>query len=956
MRSPKGQSENLHEKLWLTALLLMTLAIVGGGLWLRDRRAGEIRRLVESDLAAIAKVKVQQIAAWRAERMAEAVLLSKSSAFREPFAEWQRTHSPQSAAVVLALYRRLEDRRRYREMTVVDARGTWLLGSGEPFALHEEERNALQRALRDQRPHLTDPYRRREDGAILLSVLAPLPRSAGAPGADPHALLLTMDAQADLYPIAQSWPTASPSGEFLLVGRRSDRVLLLCDTRHQPGMALSFAPSVARTELPGVLAVLGREGVAEGIDYRGVPVLAFLARIPDSPWFLVSKVDIAEALSTQRYESVVLLALLSAMLLTLAAGGGLVWQRRRHWRRLARSESLLREMGATARVGGWEVNPQTLEVRWTDEIYHIHELPLGHTPPLREAINYFHPDDRENLAGAIRRALEAGEPYDMEIRLITAKGRCLWTRAICKPIVAGGKTVLLRGVFQDIDTRKLAELELARHRDHLEDLVAQRTAELELAKAVAESASRAKSSFLANMSHEIRTPLNAILGFGQLLAHDPVLTPRQHEYLQAIARAGEHLLVLINDILDLAKIEAGRAQFMPGAFDLHACLDDLTAMFRMRCEAKSLSFEARVASEVPRFVETDEGKLRQILVNLLGNAAKFTSAGGVVLDASAERGASDNQWWVSIAVRDTGPGIDPEHLDTIFQAFGQAAGGRATGGTGLGLSIAQEFARLLGGDVGVDSRPGSGSVFTLTIPLVTAEPVSATKPIPARRVVGLANVTDPPRILIVDDRADNRIILHAMLTSVGFVTRQATDGHGGVALFDTWHPHAILMDMKMPGMSGYEATRRIKATERGKTTPIIAISASAFDFNQQEAFEAGADLFIGKPFRQAELLAKLGDALGLDYLYADAPDSGPPLDPSRDEEEQLQAALAILPPDLIEALRRAALAARYDELRALADAVEPVSRAGSLALRGFVERFDYPGLVTLLESGSHAHE
>jgi signal transduction histidine kinase/CheY-like chemotaxis protein len=375
----------------------------------------------------------------------------------------------------------------------------------------------------------------------------------------------------------------------------------------------------------------------------------------------------------------------------------------------------------------------------------------------------------------------------------------------------------------------------------------------------AREANQAKSAFLANMSHELRTPLNAILGFSQLL-HRSGAKPEQQETLGIIQRSGEHLLVLINDVLEMSRIEAGRTALEEEDFDLRELLDSIVDMFRLRAEGQGLYLRCAYAEDLPHYVHADQGKLRQILINLLGNAVKLTKAGGIDVRAESADGR------LRVAVADTGPGIAEEEQEALFEAFVQTRSGReANTGTGLGLAISQQYAQLMGGEIAVQSQVGQGSTFKLEVPVARAEAQEGAAPQTARRVVGLVAGQPEWRVLIVDDSAENRLLLRQLLEPLGFALREAENGEEAIATWQQWQPQLIWMDMRMPVVDGYEATRRIKA--EGTETKIIAVTASAFEEDRQQVLDAGCDGFVRKPFREAELWAVMGEHLGVEYVY-----------------------------------------------------------------------------------------
>jgi two-component system sensor histidine kinase/response regulator len=421
------------------------------------------------------------------------------------------------------------------------------------------------------------------------------------------------------------------------------------------------------------------------------------------------------------------------------------------------------------------------------------------------------------------------------------------------------------------------------------------------------------------MSHELRTPLNAILGFTQVMSRDSSLSTKHQQQLGIINRAGEHLLDLINDVLEMSKIEAGRIELNENCFNLIHLLDSLENMFRLRAESKNIELIFEIAPDIPQYVKADEGKLRSCLINLLSNAIKFTEQGSVILRGSVveevgkleslpveklEKHANlpTNQLSNSLGeltilfeVEDTGSGIDPEEMNLLFEPFGQTETGRKSQtGTGLGLPITRKFVQLMRGDITLCSVVGKGSTFTFDIQVTLADATDAQTTSAKRKVTGLAPNQPEYRILVVDDRFESRLVMVTLFTSIGFLVREAENGREAIALSESWQPHLIWMDMRMPVMDGYEATRQIKAREQkrsrdGETrqtkqtrqteensshyplpitkTVIIALTASAFEDERQMILSAGCDDFVGKPFREEILLEKVSQHLGVAYVY-----------------------------------------------------------------------------------------
>jgi len=530
--------------------------------------------------------------------------------------------------------------------------------------------------------------------------------------------------------------------------------------------------------------------------------------------------------------------------------------------------------------------------------------------------------DPERAEAGIKRVLGEGKVTDYEL---TARAR------------DGKETVVSynASTFHDRDRKLQGVFAAAR------DVTERKRYEQSL-----QQANRAKSVFLANMSHEIRTPMNAILGFSQLMRRDQGLTPRQSQYLETINRSGEHLLALINDILEMSKIEAGRTTLNPSTFDLHVLLKDLGMMFRVRTDEKKLSFLVEMIGDVPQYMVTDINKLRQVFINVLGNAVKFTEQGSIALRVLADRECGTGPC-LRVEIEDTGPGISPDDQSKLFRHFEQTKTGQQAGtGTGLGLAISQEFVRLMGGAITVNSQVGKGSVFVIQLPLKEGQAQAVQAKDKPRHVLGLQPGQATCRVLIADDVEDNRQLLAQLLTPIGFEIRLANNGAEAVREFEQWRPHVILMDFRMPVMDGHEAIRRIRAMPGGKDLKIIAVTASAMDENRNELMEIGADDFIGKPFREGELFHKIHVHAGVDYVYAEDPTAT-----AQEEAVELtRESLAGWPQDLLDPMREAVITADLDQLLAKIHDVEARDPAIALGLRRLADGFQYQKLLDLLST------
>jgi len=491
--------------------------------------------------------------------------------------------------------------------------------------------------------------------------------------------------------------------------------------------------------------------------------------------------------------------------------------------------------------------------------------------------------------------------------LFEGKGAHVWVTASALRDALGRRYGAIESI-RDITERKLNEEKLAGYREHLEDQVKKRTEELAQAKDQAETANRTKSAFLASMSHELRTPLNAILGFSEMLGRDPGATNAQQNMIAIINNSGEHLLGMINDVLDLSKIEAGRINLESEAFDLQAMLEDIGRMFDVRAERAQLRFDLEINPTRAHHIKSDPGKLRQILINLLGNAVKFTEQGGVTLRARTWPVVGDDTMvTLQLEVEDSGPGIEPEQLGRIFEPFHQAESSPSTvKGTGLGLAICKSFVELMAGDIRVESTLGQGSLFRVELPVALAEAGDVERIETERNtVLGLEPGQPEWRILVVEDNPGSRLLLKTLLAHTGFEAREATNGEEAITQFEQWHPHFIWMDIRMPVMDGYEATAKIRSLPGGNEVKIVALTASVFKEQHMGILEAGCDEVMHKPYQSHKIFDAMARHLGVRYLYEEGAEGG-----DRGTTEQASSLsceqLAGLPADQRQALTEAA--------------------------------------------------
>ncbi len=565
----------------------------------------------------------------------------------------------------------------------------------------------------------------------------------------------------------------------------------------------------------------------------------------------------------------------------------------------------------------------------------------------KTALSLVHPDYHQVVQERIQDVYDkVRQAHPLEEKFIRLDGTVIDVEATATMLDWEGKAASYV-VFQDTTERKRAEAELRKHRQHLEKLVKERTAELTISKERAEASNRAKSIFLANMSHELRTPMNTILGYSQLMQRDTSLLPEQREYLNTVNRSGKHLLALINEVLEISKIEARQVTLDVATFDLHALLYDLKTVFSARTNAEGLQFEIIGIEQVPRYIVTDENKLRQILINLLVNAIKFTPEGGITVRV-AVRDETPDEMRLVIEVRDTGVGIAEGEVDKVFKYFEQTASGRESkSGAGLGLAISQDYVHMMGGHIGVTSQVGQGSTFRFEIGIKKGPESDCVDKTRQPSVIGLEPGQSIPRILVAEDKKESRTLLVRLLELVGFEIREAANGQEAVEIFEQWQPHFIWMDIRMPVMDGLEATRRIKATEAGKSTIIAALTAHALEAERERILAAGCDDFVSKPYREHDIFRVLAKHLGLEYTY----------EKEQVEQASSQAALelspeqlAALPANLRRELHKAVLELDTDRTWAV---IEQIARQDALlgsVFKTLATNLDYGHLLNLLES------
>jgi signal transduction histidine kinase/ligand-binding sensor domain-containing protein/CheY-like chemotaxis protein len=514
--------------------------------------------------------------------------------------------------------------------------------------------------------------------------------------------------------------------------------------------------------------------------------------------------------------------------------------------------------------------------------------------------------------------------------------------------------LLILGIATSVYYWRINALKFRSHQ--LEIQVSERTKELQAEKnraiilqKEAETANQAKSIFLANMSHELRSPLNAILGFAQIITRSQKLDKENQENIGIINRSGEHLLSLINQVLDLSKIEAGRTTLNENHFDFYRLLDDLEDMFHLKADDKHLQLLFERAPSVSQYIYTDELKLRQVLINLLNNALKFTIDGGITVrihSKTIETELKQQRAVIEFAVEDTGPGIAPDELDDLFTAFIQTATGKqAQEGTGLGLPISRKFVQLMGGDMVVNSEVGRGTRFQFQIQCQLSEASQIKLSAHEKRIIALVPNQPRYRILIVDDKWTNRQLLIKLLNPLGFELKEAENGQQAIDIWDEWQPHLIWMDMRMPVMDGYTATQQIKAHIKGQATAIVALTASVLEEERAVVIDAGCDDFLRKPFKENDIFDMMHKHIGVEYIYDD------PIQTSAtetDTDELTPDNLATLPAELLARFEQATDLDDPEQIESIINEIRLHHQNLANRLMELAELFYYDSILNLI--------
>lgn len=604
------------------------------------------------------------------------------------------------------------------------------------------------------------------------------------------------------------------------------------------------------------------------------------------------------------------------------------------------SEERLAIATDAAHIGIWDWDVETNQLLWDREMHRQYGVPQGgFDSTLASWEATLLPEDLERVNRLVGEVQRGERQYNTEFRIRWPDGQLRHIKSAGKAFRdAGGALRRLVGVNYDITDIKQAEEELRRHRNHLEELVAERTEALSVAVTEAKAANRAKSVFLATMSHELRTPLHSVIGFSRLLADSQSMTDEEKRNLGVINRSGQHLLTLINDLLELSKIEAGRITLQSTVVAVEGVLREVMDMLGARARQAGLHMTLDCHG-LPAAVQMDGARLRQVLLNLVSNAVKFAQQGSVMLIARAEP-LEGGRHRLSFSVRDTGKGIAKADQQRIFEPFVQTDNTGAQEGTGLGLTISREFVRMMGGSLEVESELGRGAEFRFTLEVQGADYV----PGEALSVVEALEASQRGRrILVVDDNEDSRHLIDSLLSPLGFQVELAADGDAGLAALRRAQPALVFMDWRMPGLDGITVIRQLRAEPALAQPRVVMMTAHAFEEERREALDAGADEFMCKPIEQDKLFQVLEQQLGVRFRRRQRL-------PSVQRAPLTGARLALLPYEVLMAMREALHLLYPARALQLLEAFRADHGDTVLAVEAMLEQHQYPQLCSIIEA------
>ena len=717
----------------LVFLGLSLIIGLAGSLFYRSGKA-EIKKNIENDLAAIADLKVSLIETWRQERLANARVIRDNQLVAGRIAQWlKRPADPDFTGSLLIWMAALQRENGYQSVLLLDPSGKPRLGTRSDNLADSCDQQFLSSAIQTKNVVFSDLYRTRREGKIYLDLYTPLVQEDEEGSKVIAIMVLRIDPYKFLFPLIQSWPTPSRSAETLLVRREGDRVLFLNDLRHRKGSALTFSVPLDAPQFPAVKAAPRQKGVTEGIDYRGVPVLAAHCPVPDTPWVMVAKVDTDEIYAPIRERARITFIVVLLLVAIVGTGVSIGWkhqttrfyrlqleaeqERQALARQAAESYSQLAAIVESSGDGIIGVSLEGAVLSWNPGATRIcgyQAAEVLQTP----IMSLFPPDQSVAWAGILQSVKEGSCLHDHETTLLAKNGSVRDVSLTISPIRDGmGRVVGASTMARDVTERKRAE--------------AERTKLLEReqkARQQAEEASRMKDAFLATVSHELRTPLNPILGWAYNLRMGAVEPDLLQEGLESIERNARIQSQLVEDLLDVSRIVSGKLNMNVQPVHLQRVIEAAVESVHLAAQAKRIELVLNFAPEVP-LVAGDPGRLQQVFWNLLSNALKFTPEEGRI-----EVRLRQTDSHVEASVTDSGDGIPSDFLPHVFDRFSQADSSvtRKHGGLGLGLAIVRHLVELHGGTIRAESAgAGRGATFSLQLPVMAAAERAA-KPAAAR--------------------------------------------------------------------------------------------------------------------------------------------------------------------------------------------------------------------------------
>ncbi len=862
--------------IYLLIFVFLALVIIMAGLLSYRNYESHFRSEAERQLTAIVELKVDELANWRRERLGDALFFFGNSIFSNLVRRYvERPEDREAQNQIRIWMSHFQEARHYERIMLLDDSliKKIIIPYRKERLVSYVSLNSLA-VLHSGKVVFEDFYWNEENKKIYLKILIPVLERRDGRG--PLAVLvLRIDPATYLYPFIERWPVPSRTAETQLIRRDGDNVLYLNDLKFSKNSALKLRMSMNQKDAPTVMALLGREGIVEGRDYRGVPVMAAIHPIPASPWFLVAKVDRTEVFAPLADRLRMIILIIVVLLLGTGAGLASIWRRQQvHFfkeqvemaQQLLDSQANLRAITDSAQDAILMMDDRGRLTFWNPAAERI----FGHASAdvigtnLHDLIapERYHEAHHAAFPEFLRTGRGAAIGQTLELQALRRDGKEITVSLSLSSAQIQGSWHAV-GILRDISEQKAAENELHRLLEELKQSN-QRANQLAVE---AQAANIAKSQFLANMSHEIRTPMNGVIGMIELLMGTE-LSAEQRRYADTVRSSGESLLSLINDILDFSKIEADKLELEAIDFDLRATIEDASELLAVRAHEKGIEFICRVDPEVQTFLSGDPGRLRQILINLGSNAIKFTARGEVIIEVKRES-ESDERIKIRVEVRDTGIGIPADKICLLFSAFQQvdASTTRRFGGTGLGLAISKRLAEAMGGEIGCESVEGSGSTFWFTA-------VFAKQPQRERGAgTGKAKIQGV-HVLVVDDNATNRLILSEQLASWNVRHAEAESAAQALDLLRAARAQGdpfriVISDMQMPEMDGESLGKTIKADpELGDT--ILVMMTSLGRRGDAKRFKAiGFSAYLTKPVRQSQLYDCLATVIGAAVPVAD---------------------------------------------------------------------------------------